>query len=83
MRMLDPLGWTVPALKAEFGASTLFKINRSPGATSVEGWAGLEGCVVERQCDLSHAPTLLTPAVRHPLRLQNAPLLIAASTPLN
>jgi hypothetical protein len=80
IRMLDPLGWTLSALKAEFGASTMFKIERSAGATSVEGWAGLERCIVERQCDLSPAPTPLTPTVRHPIRLQAPPLLIAESS---
>ena len=79
MRMLDPTGWTLAALTAEFGASVVFKVDKSQGTTSVEGWAGCDRCLIERQtgAPLSYLP--LTPAVCHPIRLHAAPLSIAQS----
>lgn len=49
MRMLDPAGWTLPALSAEFGAVSVFRIERRAGAVRVEGLAGSERCLLERR----------------------------------
>jgi len=80
MRVLDPAGWTVAALKAEFAADMVFKIVTSAELTSVEAWGGHDHCVVERHSVPAPAPWLtLMPAVCHPMRFHNAPLFIAAS----
>jgi hypothetical protein len=48
MRMLDPSGWSLPALSAEFGASSVFKVERRAGAVRVEGMSGSERCLLQR-----------------------------------
>jgi hypothetical protein len=49
MRMLDPSGWTLPALSAEFGATAVYKVERRGSAVRVEGWNGFERCLVQRE----------------------------------
>ncbi len=80
MRMLDAAGWTLAGLSAEYGASALFEVKWGPDGTSVEGWAGLERCRIERRASAAALCPDLTPAVRHPIRLQVTPLLIEASS---
>jgi hypothetical protein len=63
MRMLDPSGWTLPALSAEFGAVSVFKVERRSGAVRVEGLASAERCLLERR-----APV-------RPMRFRRTPLL--------
>ena len=48
MRMLDPAGWSLPALAAEFGAMAVYKVERRGAAVRVEGWNGTERCLVQR-----------------------------------
>ena len=48
MRMLDPAGWSLPALAAEFGAAAVYKVERRGSAVRVEGWNGAERCLVQR-----------------------------------
>jgi hypothetical protein len=79
VRVLDPAGWTFGALQAEFGAAMIFKVNKSPEATSVEAWAGCDHCVIERQTVKSARSLPLTPAVCHPIRLHTTPLFIGKS----
>jgi hypothetical protein len=38
MRMLNPAGWSLPALSAEYGAAAVYKVERRGGAVRVEGW---------------------------------------------
>jgi hypothetical protein len=49
MRMLDPAGWTLPALRAEFGATAVYKVERRNGAVRVEGWSGGQRCLLQRE----------------------------------
>jgi hypothetical protein len=80
MRMLDPAGWTVAGLNAEFGPSAVFKVSKGRGVTSVEAWSGTDRCLIERQDGGSHLPcALLEPEICHPIRLHTAPLPIAQS----
>lgn len=80
MRILDPIGWTMPALAAEFGASAIFKVSKTQGTTSVEGWAGSDRCLIERQTVSRGFPCVsLIPEVCHPIRLHVQPLPIAQS----
>jgi hypothetical protein len=55
MRMLDPSGWSLPALGAEFGATAVYKVERRGTAVRVEGWDGSQRCLVQRN---SHPTTL-------------------------
>jgi len=48
MRMLDPSGWSLPALSAEFGATAVYKVERRGSSVRVEGWDGSERCLVQR-----------------------------------
>ena len=49
MRMLDPSGWNLPALAAEYGATAVYKVERRGAAVRVEGWNGCERCLVQRE----------------------------------
>ena len=66
LRMLDPSGWTLPALSAEFGAASVFRIERRAGAVRVEGLAGSERCLLERGVPgrTPGWPRTMQPAVR-------------------
>lgn len=48
MRMMDPAGWSLPGLSAEYGSSAVYKVERRAGAVRVEGWAGGERCLIQR-----------------------------------
>lgn len=49
LRMLDGGGWSLPALKADTGASVVFKVERRGSTVRVEGWDGAERCLLERR----------------------------------
>lgn len=48
MRMLDPAGWSLPAMSAEFGATAVYKVERRGGTVRVEGWGGGQRCLIQR-----------------------------------
>ena len=48
MRMLDPIGWSLPALCAEFGARAVYTVERRAQTVRVEGWGGGERCLIQR-----------------------------------
>jgi hypothetical protein len=48
MRMLDPKGWSLPALCAEYGADAVYTVERRASTVRVEGWAGGERCLLQR-----------------------------------
>jgi hypothetical protein len=48
MRMLDPAGWSLPAMSAEFGATAVYKVEWRGGTVRVEGWGGGQRCLVQR-----------------------------------
>jgi hypothetical protein len=48
MRMLDPNGWSLPALCAEFGGAAVYTVVRRPHTVRVEGWGGGERCLLQR-----------------------------------
>ena len=68
MRMLDPCGWSLPALSAEYGASAVYKVERRGTTVRVEGWSGGQRCLIQR--DLRPA-TLPSWAPQFPLALAN------------
>lgn len=61
MRMLDPAGWTLPALSAEYGASSVFKVERRAGTVRVEGLCGSERCLLQRAAPGYRLKTQITP----------------------
>lgn len=67
MRMLDPAGWSIAGLRAEFGATALYKVEQRSEAVRVEGWQGGQRCLLQRN--------------RGPLRLSDLPGVNGASYP--
>jgi hypothetical protein len=62
MRMLDPRGWSLPALCAEFGAAAAYKVERRGRTVRVEGWGGGERGLIQRNLSprrLSDLPGML------------------------
>ena len=68
MRMLDPQGWSLPALCAEFGAAAAFKVERHGPTVRVEGWGGGERCLLQR--DLTPRRVSDLPGMRRAYREQ-------------
>jgi len=48
-RMLEPTGWSLPGLAAEFGAEAVYKVERRGSSVRVEGWNGFERCLLQGQ----------------------------------
>lgn len=48
IRMLDPSGWSLPALSAEYGGAAVYKVEKRCGTVRVEGWDGCERCLIQR-----------------------------------
>jgi hypothetical protein len=61
-RMLEPTGWSLPALAAEFGAEAVYRVERRGFSVRVEGWDGSRRCLLQGQtgrnqaCGLFGAP---------------------------
>ena len=49
VRMIDPTGWSLPSLHLEYGAGSVYKVERRAGMLRVEGWNGSEGCLLQRR----------------------------------
>lgn len=47
-RMMDPTGWSLTGLAAEYGAAAVYKIERRGEAVRVEGWDGYDRCLLQR-----------------------------------
>jgi hypothetical protein len=58
-RMLDPTGWSLPALAAEFGAEAVYKVERRGLSVRVEGWDGSQRCLFQGQTGRDRARSLL------------------------
>jgi hypothetical protein len=54
MRMVEPRGWSLTALCAEFGAPAAYKVERRGCIVRVEGWSGGERCLLQRATGLRH-----------------------------
>lgn len=64
MRMLDPAGWTLPAISAEYGAKAVYKVEHRRDAIRVEGWDGSQRCLLQRDLapvKLFHLPGMSVP----------------------
>jgi len=49
IRLLNPEGWNLSALAAEFGAETVFSVCRKDGAIRVNGLRGNRSCVLHSE----------------------------------
>jgi len=49
LRIVDPAGWSLPAMRAEFGAAAVYKVERRGAIVRVEGWDGDRTCRIERE----------------------------------
>jgi hypothetical protein len=47
-RMIDPAGWSLSGLAAEYGAAAVYKIDRRGDSVRVEGWDGVDRCLLQR-----------------------------------
>jgi len=48
VHMLDPRGWSLPAMRIEFGASAVYRVERRGNTVRVDGWDGDRSCRLER-----------------------------------
>jgi len=48
VRMMEPEGWSLPALYAEYGAKAVYKVERRRSTVCVEGWDGTLACRLEK-----------------------------------
>ena len=64
IRLLDPAGWNLSALAAEFGARSVFCVRRRASSVRVEGWSGVRSCVLEQETVPRHRVRCNPPAFR-------------------
>ena len=55
-RMLDPAGWSLPALAAEFGAEAVYRVEKRASGVRVEGWNGSERCLLQSPTAAGRCP---------------------------
>lgn len=48
VHLLDPTGWSLPAMRVEYGAATVFRVERRNGRVMVEGRDGSRRCRLEK-----------------------------------
>jgi hypothetical protein len=58
-RMIEPAGWSLPGLAAEFGAEAVYKVERRGSSVRVEGWNGFERCLLQGQTSGGRARSML------------------------
>ena len=64
-RMLEPTGWSLPALAAEFGAEAVYKVERRGPTVRVEGWDGSQRCLFQGQTARNPLCGLFGPPFAH------------------
>ena len=76
-RMLDPTGWSLPALAAELGAEAVYKVERRGLSVRVEGWNGSQRCLFQGQTSGDRAHSLFgAPCAPQATMLQFAALAL-------
>jgi hypothetical protein len=71
LRIVDAGGWSLGGLSAEYGASAVYRIERTSATVRVEGRDGRQRCVIEQSTGghiLASLPA--APAVPHAVMLQ-------------
>jgi hypothetical protein len=48
LRFIDAAGWSLPAMRTEFGAAAVYKVERGGCMVRVQGWDGDRICRVEK-----------------------------------
>lgn len=65
-RLIDPAGWSLPALRDEFGATAVFKVERRGERVRIEACDRSERCLMEgaaaASCNQSKTGRALAPA---------------------
>jgi hypothetical protein len=51
IRLLDPTGWSLPGLAAEFGAYAVYRVQRRAGQVILEGWNGRQRCLLQEDIE--------------------------------
>jgi hypothetical protein len=80
IRMLDPTGWSLSGLLAEFGAAVVYRVKKSRGTVRVEGWDGRQKCDIQRSAPGAFTGLLPAPAYprfAHPKMLQAVAVTMA------
>jgi hypothetical protein len=77
-RMLEPAGWSLPGLAAEFGAEAVYKVEHRGSSVRVEGWNGFERCLLQGQTSRQRTRSMLSASFApQATMLQVAGLLLA------
>ncbi|HWC98441.1 MAG TPA: hypothetical protein VG456_16895 [Candidatus Sulfopaludibacter sp.] len=64
-RMLDPSGWSLPGLAAEWGAAAVYRIEHRGDSVRVEGWDGASRCLLQKTRSAARLRNLLgTPVLQ-------------------
>ena len=80
LRMVDPMGWSLPALCAEFGARAVYTVERRGYSVRVEGWGGGERCLIQRHLYPRRTPDFPAGAAsRHPA--SHCPMMLQLRSP--
>lgn len=58
LRMIEPAGWSLPAMRTEFGAAAVYKVERRGNTVRVEGWDGEKSCRLEKGLSARMRPRL-------------------------
>ena len=49
LRIIDGAEWGIAGLFAQYGAKAVYRVERRAGKVRVEGWSGMERCVLDRE----------------------------------
>jgi hypothetical protein len=80
MRILEGAGWGLAGLLSEYGARTVYRVERRGRKVRVEGWSRSERCLLERETAQSlKSITSSYPLDYYATMLQAVPLAIAGS----
>jgi hypothetical protein len=47
--MIDPAGWSLAGIRAEFGATVIYRVERRSDGIRVEGFEGADRCMIQRE----------------------------------
>ena len=58
LRFIDPAGWSLPAMRTEYGAAAVYRVERRGTTVRVEGWDGDQTCRLEKCLEVGPRPRL-------------------------
>jgi hypothetical protein len=69
IRILDPAGWSLPALRTEYGAAAVYSVEHRGDTIRVDGWDGERSCRLEKSmCRRQTAAFLPRPPSNYMMR---------------